>query len=132
MNADDYLLWNDLKLSDKDSIEQLKQEMHWIKDIGGLFIFSFHTQYMDEQGHLQTVKDLADYIHDNKAFFATASNIADWWRIRIDLQQGKNLKQDTINKFRPVLLNVDKNGKLSREIMITSRDIALTIQKELP
>ncbi|MEZ5537091.1 MAG: polysaccharide deacetylase family protein [Thiolinea sp.] len=134
MNSDDYLLWNELELTDKASTEQLKQEVDWIKGIGGLFMFSFHTQYMNDYQHLQTVKSLADYIAANDAFFATTSEIADWWRFRTQLKHNKHTDEtqlaQRLNQFHPVLLTVDENGKLQQKIIKTSRDAYLIKTKE--
>ncbi len=130
MNSDDYLLWDELELSDKESTMQLKQEMDWIKNIGGIFMFSFHSQYMNDQKHLQTVKDLADHIHNNQAFFATTSDIADWWRLRTQLQQNITPDNALIHKFNPVLLSVDSAGQLQQQIITTSTDISMIKQRK--
>lgn len=124
MNSDDYLLWDELKLSDAESIAQLKQEVDWIKKIGGLFMFSFHSQYMDSNQHLQTVKDLADYIHSNDAFFTTTNEIAEWWRFRTRLSHRQLTDDDAliqlIERFQPVLLSVNEDGALQHKIISAS------------
>ncbi|MEZ5449451.1 MAG: polysaccharide deacetylase family protein [Thiolinea sp.] len=123
MNADDYLLWDQLKLSDAESIDQLQQEMNWIRQIGGLFMFSFHTQYMDDHKHLNTVIKLADAIHTQQAFFATSSDIANWWRLRIQLQGGGTPEPQLLEKFRPVRLQVNANGQLQQTPVHSITDI---------
>lgn len=132
MNSDDYLIWDELNLSDKESIAQLTQEMDWIKSVGGIFMFSFHSQYMNDSKHLQTVKDLADHIHNNQAFFATTIDIADWWRLRTQLQQNKTPDNALINRFHPVLLSVNSAGQLQQQIIMTSTDISMIKTKEAP
>lgn len=132
MNSDDYLLWDELKLADKASSLQLKQEMEWIKNIGGLFMFSFHSQYMNNHKHLQTVKDLADHIHQSGAFFATTRDIAEWWRFRMQLQKYGAHNKALFKKFRPVLLRVNTAGKLQQQTTVTSTDAQITNPKEQP
>lgn len=136
MNSDDYLLWDELELSDKESIDQLKQEVDWIKHIGGLFMFSFHSQYMGSHKHLQTVKELADYIHSQQAFFATTSEVAEWWRFRIRLTRNKPADESHLNKlinqFHPVLLIVNENGRIQQQVIKTSQDVRLIKTKEQP
>nr|CAA6829661.1 MAG: Unknown protein [uncultured Thiotrichaceae bacterium] len=132
MNSDDYLLWGDVRLSGKDSIAQLRQEMDWIKNIGGIFMFSFHSQFMNNTKNLQTVKDLADHIHNNQAFFATTSDIANWWRLRTQLQNNETPDSVLIKKFHPVLLTTNSEGKLQQKIIQTSTEVSMIQTKEIP
>jgi peptidoglycan/xylan/chitin deacetylase (PgdA/CDA1 family) len=117
MNSDDYTLWHNYKTDGVDSISLLYKESDQIEKIGGLFMFSFHTQYMDNNEHFKTVTQLADYIASKPAYFATSSDIADWWLIRAKLLQGDAPDMETIKKYQPVRLNVDYSGKLTSTVI---------------
>lgn len=125
MNIDDYTLWGEMDAPDDIAIHQLRQETDWVKQIGGLFIFIFNTQYVGDKAHIQTIKDLADYVHDNEAYFATAGDIAQWWRLRVDLMRAGQPNREALEKYQPVLLSVDTQGRLQRKTVTTTSDISL-------
>jgi peptidoglycan/xylan/chitin deacetylase (PgdA/CDA1 family) len=131
MSTDDYVLWDDYKLSDSESIKQLKQETDWIKQVGGLLMFSFHTQFMGDEAHLQTVEALADYIHDSTAYFATANDIAGWWRLRQRLLENSPVTEQDLQAFKPVHLQVGSDGKLTQQ-PVTDTNIFSTLKHKEP
>ena len=132
MSTDDYVLWDDYKLSDAESIKQLKQETDWIKQVGGLLMFSFHTQFMGDEAHLQTVEALADYIHDSNAYFATANDIAGWWRLRQRLLENSPVTEQDLQTFKPVHLQVGSDGKLTQQPVKTDTNIFSTLKHKEP
>ena len=113
MNSDDYLLWNGYKKNELDSVDLLNKEVDQVERIGGLFTFSFHTQYMSNDAHFNTVTQLADYINDKNAYFTTASDLADWWLVRNKLLIGQFPSEDDYKKFSPRCLKVDTEGVLN-------------------
>lgn len=129
MSINDYALWGEADTPNDIAIHQLRQETDWVKQIGGLFNFSFRTQYIGDKDHLQTIKDLADYVHENEAYFATAGDIAQWWRLRVDLMRAEQPSITTLEKYQPVLLSVDAQGKLQRKTVTTTADISLIQQR---
>ena len=112
MVSDDYELWHTRDLDRDDTIRMITHETDWMQYIGGLYMYSFHTQYMAKQDNLNAIQFLADKLQHSNTYFATASDIADWWRFRTDLQQGKPGTQNQITKFKPVLLSVNEQGQL--------------------
>ena len=125
MNTDDYLLWDEYDLTEADSISLLEGETDWIRGVGGLLAFSFHTQYMGEDQYFNTVKALADYISASQAYFATASDLADWWRLRLRLLQNETVSDEEIRKFQPVRLSVNSHGELQRQRVNNPKELAL-------
>ncbi|MGB1010818.1 MAG: polysaccharide deacetylase family protein [Thiolinea sp.] len=129
MSLNDHALWGETKTPDDMAMYQLRQEADWVKQIGGLFTFNFHTQYMGDKGHLQIIKDLADYIHENEAYFATARDIANWWRLRVDLIRAEQPSSEALEKYQPVLLSVDSQGKLQRKVVTNMANVSQVQQR---
>jgi len=114
MGTDDYGLWKEYKMNYEDSINTLKHELDWVRNIGGLFLFSFHTQFMSDNNHFKTVTGIADYAAEKNAYFALTSDIGEWWKVRAALQQKKAISKEQFVKYQPVLLQVDQDGQLKR------------------
>lgn len=114
MNSDDYTIWHNYQMDSKATISQLYTEMDWIESIGGLFLFSFHTQFMNKNEHFKAVTQVADRIAERPAFFATTREIAEWWTIRKQLLAQQNITQMQMDQYKPVLLAVDENGHMTR------------------
>jgi peptidoglycan/xylan/chitin deacetylase (PgdA/CDA1 family) len=113
MVTDDYELWNDMKADQSTSERIASNEIDFVETVGGLYMFSFHTQFMDNEGNFAAVRYIANLLDRKKAFFATARDISDWWTVRMKLVQGKPVEQKQLARFLPVMLRVDKQGKLS-------------------
>lgn len=127
MNSDDFNLWHDYELDGRASIELLNDEITWIQGIGGLFVFSFHTQFMDKPENFETIKQIAHRVYNDHAFFATASDIADWWQLRYQLTHNQAVDPKLLQRFKPTYLTVDKDGSLQRKT-VTSSDQMSTVR----
>jgi peptidoglycan/xylan/chitin deacetylase (PgdA/CDA1 family) len=110
--SDDFELWHTWHLNYKGTVRQMNEDIAWIHFIGGLYLFSFHSQYMANKEHFNAIKHLAQKLDDSDAYFATAQDIAHWWRFRLALIRGETPSVDEFNQFRPVLLTVDEDGTL--------------------
>ena len=115
MVSDDYDLWHTRDLDHDDTIRMITRETDWMQYIGGLYMYSFHTQYMDKRDNLNAIQFLGNKLQESKAYFATAGNIAHWWRFRTNLQAGKPGSELEFNEFKPILLSVTEQGNLTRE-----------------
>lgn len=114
MINDDYEIWHVRKLNYLESIRLFDGEVTWSRLIGGVHMFSFHTQYIDSHRNYRALEHLCYKLKNNDAYFETSQSIADWWRLRRDLSLGKKVHPELVKKFHPVVLSVDKNGKLTR------------------
>lgn len=110
--SDDYELWHTRQLDFKGTVQQMNEDIAWIHFIGGLYLFSFHSQYMADKEHFTAIKHLTQKLDDSDAYFATSKDIAHWWRFRSALIHGEIPSIDEFNYFRPVLLTVDEDGTL--------------------
>ena len=119
MVSDDFELWHTRDLSSGETIKQLDNEITWMHNIHGLYMFSFHTQFMKSQDNLHAIKHIIDALQRSDVYFATSGNIAQWWRFRTALQQGGHVTGNEFSKFNPVILVVDKKGEL-RKVPYTS------------
>lgn len=115
MGTDDYEMWHILKLNGKESLQYAESDLKWISAVGGFLPFDFHTQYMDKKEHLAVVEHYGRRFLQEDCFFGTASQIADWWRIRTLLGNGEAVPSEALSQFRPVLLKVNDQGQLTRE-----------------
>ncbi len=115
MGADDYQMWHALKLDGKESLRRAESELKWVSTVGGFLPFDFHTQYMDKKEHLAVVEYYGLRFKQPDCFFATAGQIADWWRVRTDLINGKQVTNAVLAKYQPVRIRVDAQGQLTRD-----------------
>ena len=113
--TDDFELWHMRNLNHTETINLIDSEIAWISSVGGLYMFSFHTQYMNDKDHLNTIEYLADKLEHSNAYFATSKDIADWWRLRKALQREEPVDKDMIKYFNPVLLLVDEDGEMIKK-----------------
>lgn len=120
MGIDDYEMWHALKLNGKESLQRAENDLTWISTVGGFLPFDFHTQYMDKKENLAVVEHYGRRFQQPDCFFGTASQIADWWRVRTRLRNGEKVSNEALTKYRPVRLKVDAQGRLAREQAETS------------
>lgn len=113
--SDDYELWHTRNLGRKETLQVIDDETEWMSQIGGLYMFSFHTQYMNNLDNLAAVAHVGNRLNRLSAYFATSKDIADWWRFRTALQQGEKGTAAQFVRFSPVRLTVNALGILETE-----------------
>lgn len=111
---DDYEMWHVRDLNYLDSVKLMDEEAAWSKYIGGVHMFSFHTQYIDVPDNLKALKHLCEKLVAHDAYFKTSQEISDWWRIRKKLVEGKEVSSASLKKYRPMLFSVNEKGELTR------------------
>lgn len=113
MVLDDYALWHDMEADFLLTKRLTTQQIDYVKAVTGLYMFSFHTQFMSDDDNFAAVKYIAHQVHDKDAYFATAQQISSWWKFRSRLLAGKKVHPEDILAFKPVVLSVNKNGKIT-------------------
>lgn len=112
MVLDDYVLWHQMEADFSLSKRLTAQQIDYVEALGGLYMFSFHTQYMEDDDNLAVVKFIADQVHHKHAHFATTREIANWWKFRSRLMSGKAVHPKDVVAFTPVIMQVDQYGNL--------------------
>ena len=115
MINDDYELWHVRGLNYIESTKIFDGEVKWSRLIGGVHMFSFHTQFIDDHDHFRALQHLCDQLIRNKAYFQTSQAIADWWRFRQLLSDGQDVPIDLIKQFQPMRVSVNERGELKLE-----------------
>lgn len=123
--TDDFDLWHNWKIPYKATIHLVTDEMKWAEVAGGLYAFSFHTQFMGDESNVRVVDYIGQQLRARDAFFATSGDIAKWWLLRHKLVENKGLKAIDIAHFKPTYLEVDSDGKLSKTTIGSKADLAL-------
>lgn len=123
--TDDFDLWHNWKIPYKATIHLVTNEMEWAEVAGGLYAFSFHTQFMGDESNVRVVDYIGQQLRARDAFFATSGDIAKWWLLRHKLVENKGLKAIDIAHFKPTYLKVDSEGKLSKTTIGSKADLAL-------
>lgn len=99
-NQDDYDLFNRDSMTEPDEIyAELKDEFDAINDLGGLFVFTYHSQILAVDTNCQVITDLIDYIKSKNVWIATWKAIGDWYRKKQNLTialEEKDNKQSII------------------------------------
>ncbi|MGC1955128.1 MAG: polysaccharide deacetylase family protein, partial [Gammaproteobacteria bacterium] len=111
---DDYSLWEVGKLDFQRSVAVVDRDMAAMERVGGLYGFSFHSQYMDDADNLRVVVHVGEKLREREAYFSTAKRIAAWWRLRDALIRGKKVDEILFDYFEPVQLTVTAEGELVR------------------
>jgi len=116
MVNDDYEIWHNRKLNAVDTLSLIDNEIAWVKQIGGLYLFSFHSQYMGKEENVNTIQHMGNTLKQDDTYFATSQDIADWWLFRSKLQDKyqshDNNLQALFDRFHPVLLTVNEQGDM--------------------
>jgi peptidoglycan/xylan/chitin deacetylase (PgdA/CDA1 family) len=85
-NQDDYDLFYRDSITEPDEIyAELKDEFDALYDLGGLFVFTYHSQILAVDTNSQVVTDLIDYMKSKNVWITTWKNIADWYREKQNL-----------------------------------------------
>lgn len=113
MVSDDFEMWYTRNLNHTDTIKLMDDEVSWVNHIGGLYMYSFHTQFMNNLDNLKAIEYLGDKLKQSDSYFTTSKNIADWWLFRAALQRGEEYTVEQYSRFNPVLLSVDEGGQLT-------------------
>ena len=111
---DDYSLWEVGKLDFQRSVAVIDRDMAAMEQVGGLYGFSFHSQYMDDADNLRIVMHVGEKLQERQAYFSTGKRIAAWWRLRDALIRGKQVDEILFDYFEPVQLTVTAEGELVR------------------
>jgi peptidoglycan/xylan/chitin deacetylase (PgdA/CDA1 family) len=119
---DDYEIWHTRGLNHEQTIKLINREIKWMKNIGGVYMFSFHTQYMGNQDNIDAIAKIIDKLKESYAYFATAKDIADWWRFRTNLQKHNTVTEADFSRFNPVLLQINEEGELLPTPMFMKTD----------
>jgi len=114
MVSDDFTMWHVRNLDHADSLRLVDDEISWIHRVHGIYMFSFHTQFMGDDHHLNTVAHIITKLRDLGAYFGTAKEIAAWWRFRSNLQRGEAGRRSDFRRFKPIVLEVRERGVLRR------------------
>jgi len=112
MVNDDYEMWNTRGLDYEDSIQLIDEEVGWMRYVGGLYMFSFHTQNVGNKDNLNVIDHLGDKLKKLNAYFETSKTISEWWRFRAGLQKGEGYTEEQVVRFSPVMLSVNEQGEL--------------------
>ncbi len=65
----------------------LYADFSWIRELGGLYALSYHSQLLSRPEHLPGLSRVARLVAaDSTVWVATAADIASWWRSRAELQ----------------------------------------------
>jgi peptidoglycan/xylan/chitin deacetylase (PgdA/CDA1 family) len=110
--ADDYEIWHERQLDFEATMALVSHEMDWVEALGGLYAFSFHSQFMGGDERLEAVRQIGTQLRRRDAYFATARDIVDWWRFRRMLLLNEATEADDWERFRPAYLRVDGDGRL--------------------
>ena len=87
----------------------LKEEFDWIHALGGIYALSYHSQLLSRPEHLPALAHLAREIAaDTTVWIATASDIANWWRARSQLET--TARMAGANKLEITLRNRGATG----------------------
>lgn len=123
--TDDFYLWHFLKLDGKRSTARILDERNWVRSVGSLFAFSFHTQFMDNDEHFGVISELLDEVsNDEAAWIDTVGGIASWWETRDALMNGRTVSKELLARYRPTVLEVNAAGELSARAWRSALDLA--------
>lgn len=113
MVSDDFVLWDAMEADQELSLRTTSQEIDYVKAVKGLYMFSFHTQFMANDANFYVIKALTQRLQKENTFFATTHDIANWWKVRTRLATGQQVETDEIQLFKPLMLHVDQHGNMS-------------------
>ena len=123
---DDYYMWETKKLDFEETRRLALQEIGWIEHLGGLYTFSFHSQFMESDDNLRSVEYIGRELSNRDTYFATVKDIAEWWRFRSQLIGEYPVSQELFERFKPVLITVDHDGTITREYKSFSEQYTLS------
>lgn len=115
ISQDDYALWYVQNLNEQASFKVIKHEIDWSSMLGALYTFSFHTQFIGDDGNLRALERLLSYLTKMDAWLGTGEQIAEWWKFRHALAENQETRTEDFARFEPHLLFVDSNGILLKK-----------------
>ncbi|MEE9355119.1 MAG: polysaccharide deacetylase family protein [Methylococcaceae bacterium] len=112
--TDDYHMWHLWKKNLQQTKALMDKEIAWMNEVGGIYMYSFHSQYMNDEDNLKGIEYLGDRFQAENIYFKTSGEISEWWRYRDALKNGLLKKSENINKFSAVLLSANEKGEISK------------------
>ncbi|MCK5902451.1 MAG: polysaccharide deacetylase family protein [Cocleimonas sp.] len=113
MMTDDFELWVDIEANKALSQRQMSLELDYTEAVGGLYLFSFHSQFMDNKDHFLAIKLIAKAIDSKPSYFTTAGGLSEWWKLRVALMKGEPSSKQLIKKYNVKKVHVNSQGELS-------------------
>ena len=89
-------------------------EIMWIKSVGGLYSFSFHSQYMAEQENRDVIQTIINTTKEHNSYLNTVGGISNWWKVKNQIENDLPVSEANKKLYGPVRITVDVNGKLKR------------------
>ena len=129
MVNDDFALWVEMEADATLSKKITSQEIDYVRAVNGLYMFSFHSQFMSNDDYFSVVRHIANRVHLKNAYFATAQQIASWWKFRYQLISGFEVDQKATLEYKPVLISVDQKGKLNRQVYTLPNKTSLRLSQ---
>jgi peptidoglycan/xylan/chitin deacetylase (PgdA/CDA1 family) len=63
-------------------VQRAVSDFEIIHGLGGLYVFSFHTQGFSSPEYVEVLPSIVDQLHQNDTWIATAEDVAGWWELR--------------------------------------------------
>lgn len=78
---DDYFVMIHDSIRDNDLIYgAFREDLDRVHELGGLYVFSYHTHILAEPEHVEVLGRLLDYAKAKNMWIASCGEIADWWK----------------------------------------------------
>ena len=100
------------------------QQRQTVGNLGGIYVYDFHSQHLEADGHLELIKDLTRQLKSEDIYLTTLDQLADWWRLRSNYMLNVPVDSKEFEKFQPIRLSLDKDGKIIRKKVNTARNIS--------
>jgi peptidoglycan/xylan/chitin deacetylase (PgdA/CDA1 family) len=113
--ADDYELIVTRKIEGTAELaEQMRAGLDRVERRGGLYYFSSHTQFFASPERIELLTDLGELLKQRRAWLASGSELADWWRARA----GCSVRAEAVGSHRMLVQATNGGAEALRGLAV--------------
>lgn len=117
MFSDDHFFFEENKFSQSDVERLLHRELSIAEKLGVPYFYRTQSHRL-EAAEFEKIQAVLKQASDRESTWGTSlSTLSQWWRVRSNLNAGISLSESDFEIYRPYLLRVNRDGRLSRTPM---------------
>ncbi|MEW8560189.1 MAG: polysaccharide deacetylase family protein [Candidatus Thiodiazotropha sp.] len=121
--------WQTDHFASEETLSLLMSEIDRSQQLGSLYSVTIKDEFISDKSYVLVLNEIASYLQKADIFFSSISGISEWWTLRESLRNNLDHDDKLLEKYKPVLLEVDERGHLQRNDLYPDKSASITASK---